>query len=113
MSALETDVNSLKSRVSTLESSGGSSSGGDSGGSSSGDGVSIQVVSSLIADEMEERQEADSELDNRISRIESKTANLGSLANYSIQMLTQAEYIALPTKDSHTLYFIMDEGEVD
>lgn len=68
-------------------------------------------MSSLIADETNERQDADSELDDRISRIESQTANLGSLANYNIQMLTQAEYIALPTKDSHTLYFIMDEGD--
>lgn len=75
--------------------------GGGEGGSDEG-GVTPEGVQQMIDD-------ACGEIQTRIDAIDLRTGNLGSLANYNLQVLTRQEYDNLQERDSRTFYCIVDE----
>ena len=76
--------------------------GGGGGGGGSDEGVTPEGVQQMI-------DNACDDIQTQINALDLKTGNLGSLANYSLQVLTRQEYDNLQERDSHTFYCIVDE----
>lgn len=80
-------------------------------------GLTPEQVATMISEEVgaEEiaREQAYNALDSRIDTLDLRTGNMGAIASYDVQILTQSQYIALEEKNSHTFYFIIDEEPLD
>ena len=72
------------------------------GGGSDEGGVTPEGVQQMIDDACDDIQ-------TQINALDLRTGNLGSLANYNLQVLTRQEYDNLQERDSHTFYCIVDE----